>query len=386
MAPAKTIFRTYTHKAYLSRAGHRNLDDLLGHLTGLWNLALDQRKRLWENEQRALDRYTQHMTVTRMRQRHPDTWGRFSVLAQRSVLNRLDRSYRRFFAVGGYPRFKSKHRGVRSFQMRCPMVRTNGKWSWVKIKGIGRIRFRGDPPEGLVRRVRLVRTARRVKVQFVVEHTVEIEPDTRPMVGVDLGITSRIALSTGETVPGVKLDRAEIKRRQRRLTKAKRGSRNRRKRVLEVRREWQRVAEREKGALHELTTRLVRDVSASFAVEDLKIKNMVKNRRLSRSITEQQWGAFTHMLAYKAESAGGRVVKVPPRHTSQTCHVCGWRPSESIGLGVRRYRCGDCGQTSDRDVNAARNVLQKGMALTPGGDPPGRAEQVDKRSLVAASA
>ncbi len=119
---------------------------------------------------------------------------------------------------------------------------------------------------------------RRVKVQFVCERLAEIAPDSRPMVGMDLGISARVALSTGETIPGVKLDRRELKRHQRRLSKAQRGSRNRQKRKAELAREWQRVREREKGALHELTADLVKRVAASWTVEDLQTKNMMRNR------------------------------------------------------------------------------------------------------------
>ena len=368
----ESTVRTISHKAYLSKAGHRNLDDLLAQLTWLWNVALSKRKRAWERDQRSVGYYEQQRQLT-VKRRDP-AWSRFPAWAQRSTLQRLDRSYRSFFARGGYPRFKGCDRGIRSFEMaQFPRVRTNGKWSWVSVKGVGRVRYRGMPPEGAVKLLRIVRTPRRVKVQFVVEQAVEVTPDSRPMVGVDVGIRSRVALSTGETVPGVRLDRSELKRRQRRLSKAKRGGANRRKRVEELRREYQRVGERERGALHELTAWLVRDVSASFAVEDLRIPNMVRNRRLARSITEQQWGTLVRMLSYKAESAGGTVVRVDPRNTSRECSGCGRR--RDMPLAVRVYRC-PCGLTLDRDINAARNVLQRGReALNPGGTIPDCAEQ-----------
>ena len=372
----QSIVRTASHKAYLSRAGHRNLEDCLGQLTWLWNLALDQRKTAWQEREQSVSYYDQCRHLTALRRRDPEKWGRFAVYAQRSVLQRLDRAYKRFFDAGGFPRFKGQ-RGVRSFELtQFGKVRTNGRWSWVKVKGIGRIRFLGNPPEGDIRAVRVVRTARRVKVQFVVEIEIPAVTDDRPMVGIDLGIKSRVALSTGETVPGAKIGRRELKRRQRRLSKARKGGRNRRKRRAELAREWQRVTERERGALHELTTALVRDVSACFAVEDLKVENLVRNRRLSRPIHEQQWGALVSMLSYKAESAGGLVEEVAPHHTSQECSGCGRR--QAIGLSVRTYRCG-CGLVMDRDVNAARNVLWRGLtALNPGGAPPGSAEQADR--------
>ena len=375
--------RVDSRKAYLSKAGHANLGDLLGQLTWLWNRALSNRKRAWKNEQRSISLYEQyrHLTATRT----DPAWSRFPVKAQRSVLERLDRSYKAFFRKGGFPRFKSEHRGVRSFAIHNPpKVCRAGKWSWVKIKGVGRVKFRGGVPGGDIKLLRLVRTVRRVKIQFVCEREVTIVPDDRPMIGVDLGIKSRIALSNGETVAGVKLERGELKRRQRRLSKAKKGSRNRAKRRRELAREWQRVTEREKGALHELTAELVKRHSASWAVEDLQIPNMVRNRRLSRSIMEQQWGAFTRMLSYKAESAGGRLVQVPPHHTSRECSECGRR--RDIALSVRVYRCNECGLVLDRDVNAARNVLRRATSPPPGGAIPGRALQADERLQVAASA
>ncbi|MDE2876967.1 MAG: transposase [Gemmatimonadota bacterium] len=380
----KLVTRTVSRKAYLSRAGHRNLSDLFGQLTWLWNIALYRRKQAWIEREESVSYYDQCKVLTKAR-RDP-AWSRFPVMAQRSVLQRLDRAYRRFFervkAGGekpGHPRFKPGDRGIRSFEVTTP-VRTNGRWSWVVVKGVGRIRFRGGVPEGRVKQVRVVRTARRAKVQLVVERQIEVIPDRRPMVGLDMGIKARVALSTGQTVPGVRIDRRELKRRQRRLSKARRGSRNRRKRKAELAREWQRVRDREHGALHELTAAIVRDHGANLAVEDLRIPNMVRNRHLAPAIHEQQWGAAVRMLSYKAESAGGSVTTVAPHHTSRECSRCGGR--QDLSLAVRVYRCSDCGLHIDRDVNAARNVLQKAMSPNPGGNSPERAERHPRAGAI----
>ena len=378
--------RTVSRKARLSRAGHRNLDDLFAQLTWLWNIARHRRKQAWEADRESVSYHDQCRTLTRAR-RDP-AWSRFSVLAQRSVLKRLDLAYKAFFRrVGageepGHPRFKSEHRGVRSFSLSTP-VKTDGRKSWVVVKGVGRIGFKGGLPDGAVKLVRVCRTVLGVKVQLVVERDIEVVPDERPMVGIDMGVTNRIALSTGETVPGVKPDRAEIKRRQRRLDKARRGGANRRKRKAELAREWARTTARERGAAHELSARLIRHVSANIAVENLEIPNMVRNPHLARAIHEQQWGTLVRMLTYKAESAGGSVVRVPPHHTSRECSACGRR--RDMPLSVRTYRC-SCGLVLDRDVNAARNVLQRGMsASNPGGDIPGT-RGAGRRAASAASA
>ena len=365
--------RTHRHRAYMTRAAHGHLTDLLAHLTGLWNVALDHRRTAWLDREVSVSRFDQMKELTVARRRDPSGWGRWPVKAQRSVLTRLDRAYARFFAKGGFPRFKGR-RGVRSFELESfPKLRTNDRWTWTAVKGVGRIRWRGEPPDGDVKLLRVVRTPRRVEVQLVVAAEVEVAADVRPPVGIDLGIAARIALSTGETFPGVRIDRGELKRRQRRLSKAKIGGRNRAKRRREFAREWQRVAERERGVLHELTADLVERVSGTFAVEDLRVENMVRNRRLARSIAEQQWGALVSMLTYKAESAGGSVERVAPHHTSRECSGCGAR--RDLTLAVRVYRCRVCGLVIDRDVNAARNVLQRAFGPNPGGSPPDGAEQ-----------
>ena len=240
----------------------------------------------------------------------------------------------------------------------------------MSVKGVGRFKFGRKLPDGEIKMIRVVKTARRVMLQFVMEHPSDPVVDHRPSVGIDVGITNRLALSTGAKEPKRTLERGAIKRRQRRVSRAKRGANNRRKRVLSLRKEWQRVAEKERGYLHELTAGLVRDVSARWVVEDLEIGNMVRNHKLARSILEQQWGKFVELLTYKAESAGGWVTRVDPRGTSQRCNACGSVPEKAIDLSVRTYRCASCGLEIDRDVNAAKNVLSLGLAQRSGGDIP----------------
>ena len=137
----------------------------------------------------------------------------------------------------------------------------------------------------------MVKTARRVKVQIIHEIAdAEPAPSINP-IGIDVGIRSRITCSNGYQTGKNELDRTELKRRQRILSKAVKGSNNRRKKRLALVKEWQRVRERERGSLHELTAELVKQ-SNTFYVENLNVLNMVKNHSLARSILESNWGAF----------------------------------------------------------------------------------------------
>ena len=308
----------------------------------------------------------QQATLTQRRE--VPQWSQFSVRIQRSILRRLDRAYQSFFQRGGYPRFKSWRNGIHSFEDPTPaQVKSSGKHYAYAVKGIGRLKFRGALPKGEVKVVRVVRTPRRVKLQFVMEVAGPEVLDIRPPVGIDLGITDRATLSNGYKVPKNVVARRELKRRQRILSRAEKGSKNRQKKHRLLAKAWQRVTEQERGQVHEITRALVKDHACRFVVEDLKIPNMVRNRRLSRSIVEQQWGYLVHCLTYKAASAGGWVIKVDPRNTTQQCSGCGAMPRDKLGLDQRMYHCYACGMALDRDVNAAVNILHRGMTADSAG-------------------
>ncbi len=239
------------------------------------------------------------------------------------------------------------------------------------MKGIGKFRFKGSEVDGTIKMARVVRTPRRIVVQVVVDHgKVADASDHRSPLGIDVGVKSRITLSDGFQSPKIMIDRSELKRRQRILSRATKGSASRAKKRASLSRQWQRVREAERGTLHELTSSLVEERSSRFFVENLQIRNMVRNKRLARSIMEQQWGTFAQQLGYKAEEAGGFARYVNPRNTSQLCSVCGFLPEIKLALSLRTYACGVCGHTEDRDVNAARNILSIGLADWSGGAPP----------------
>ena len=236
--------------------------------------------------------------------------------------------------------------------------------------------------------VRVVKTALRVKIQIIHEiENVKSAPSINP-IGIDVGIKSVVTCSNGFQTSKNELDRTSLKRKQRILSKAIKGSNNRKKKRLALAKEWQRVREREHGKLHELTADLVKQ-SNTFYVEDLKVLNMVKNHKLARSILEANWGNFVNMLTYKAESAGGKVEKVDPKYTSQICSECGSKPTKKLTLAIRLYQCESCGFEADRDLNAAMNILKKGLGkfLKSGGNTPTcRENENDGTALVVPTA
>ena len=248
-----------------------------------------------------------------------------------------------------------------------------------------------DLPEGQPNEIRITKTARRVVVSLVyVLDDLPKQPSGKPKnpVGIDVGVKRHVTLSTGGNAHGRTIDRRRLKRLQRKVSRAKRGSQSRRRKVRSLSKEWQRVREAERGASHELSTEIVKRHDF-IAVEDLNIKNMSASAKgtedepgknvaaksgLNRSILEQNWGRLTEMIAYKAEWAGKRFVKVDPKHTSQACYLCGTIDGRSR-RSQSEFLCTGCGYAANADVNAARNILRRGLeeAFGPGETIPARA-------------
>ena len=361
------MIRTHNYTACLSKTTHRRLNNFLAQLTILYNAALEERVDAYKKQGKTISRYDQFKSLTEIR-RDDEWFSQFRCEAQRSVLVRLDHAYKRFFNQGGFPRFKSQKRGIRSFECDSLNVQQGKKWHKIEIKGIGRLKFKGKV-SGDIKLVRIVRTALRVKIQLVCEHPDRTVVDHRAPIGIDVGVSKLLTLSNGSQIDGRKIDRSKLKRKQRAVARAEKGSHNRQKKAIALRKEWQRVTERSNGFNHELTAALVKNHSNRFFIEDLNIVNMTKSAKgteddpgsnvraksgLNRSIAEQKWGDFFNKLSYKAESAGGYVMKVDPKFTSQNCSSCG----ASKGNNQKVYavfECLVCGYTADRDVNASTN-------------------------------
>ena len=379
------MIRTISKTAKIKPAVHDKLNAFLEQQRQLWNAALQERRDCYEKTGKAITRYDQYKSLTEIRE--DADFSQYHLKSQRSVLNHLDDAFQGFFQrikngdKPGYPRFKGRNRNVRSFEI--PTPRLNGRY--LKVKGIGNFKI-DAVPEGKIKLCRVVKSSRRVVVHFVVEteNTKARVPD-QP-IGIDLGLKDRAILSSGMTLDKVNLDRRTLKRLQRKLARAKLGSNTRNKKRISLQKEWERIRIKENNHLHRETTKIVNQHNR-IAIEDLKIKNMVKNPNLARAIHEQKWGKLIRMLTYKAESAGGEVVRVNPHHTSTDCSVCGHR--QKMPLNKRVFDCEGCGVSIDRDVNASRNILQRGIAQAGWAmeplAPPGASESV-RNHHVAASA
>ena len=202
-------------------------------------------------------------------------------------------------------------------------------------------------------------------VSLLCEDRIQTSP-AAGAVGVDAGLEHLLTLSTGEKITNPRherKDRARLARAQRNLARKEKGEdkKNRAKARVKVARVHARIADRRRDHLHKLSTRLVRD-NQTIVIEDLTVRNMVKNHTLARAISDAAWRQFRTMLEYKAHWHGRQVIAVDRWFpSSQLCSACGVLAGK-MPLTVRSWTC-RCGTTHDRDVNAARNILAEGLSV-----------------------
>ena len=289
--------------------------------------------------------------------------------APQQAIKNLGAAFKRFFSgQARYPRFKKK--GVHdSFRA------DNGPGTFalcdrrIKLPVMGWVRLR--EPLRFAGRL-LSATVSRVADRWFVSVQVEITPQARPpenqgmAVGVDLGVTVLASLSDGSAVQGPKALRTQLgklKRLSRSLSRKVKGSANRRKAKAQLARLHARIANIRRDALHKLTTALVRRFQ-TIGIEDLNVRGMLANGRLSRAIADMGWHEFRRQLDYKA-GMQGRTVVVAPRFypSSKTCSHCG-HIVPALPLSIRQWACPACGSVHDRDHNAALNLQKLAVSST----------------------
>jgi putative transposase len=344
------------------------LNDMLADFCHLYNAALEERIGAWRRGI-SLNYQTQAAHLPQLRRDLPEI-GRWSCSAEQHVLRRLDKAYKAFFGrlkrgvKAGFPRFRASARyHATDFRVGNGLtLRKNGRIGIVGIPGDIKVRWHRALPSKPKSAI-LTRQAGKWYVIFHVE-VAAIERASPNAVGIDLGLTNLIALSNGETIARpnwTKRAAKALRRRQRAVARCKRGSKMRRKRVAALAKFSAHVAAKRRDFCHKVTRDLVNRFGR-IAIEDLNIKGLARGM-LAKHVHDAAWKQIVSMLDYKAANAGGLVIKVDPRGTSQTCPECGTIKPKT--LATREHRC-ECGCILDRDVAAAIVVHQRAFGFSPG--------------------
>jgi len=379
--------RAYEYRIYPNAEQRAQIERTFGCRRWVWNRCLAERIALYDEVGKAPSGFDQMKELPRLKQQEDTSWlGEADSVALVQAIRDLDRAYANFFrrlkkgGRPGFPRFKSKRTGRQTYRTGGAVSIVDSKH--VRLPKLGSVKARvSRMPEGRI----LSATVKRVPSgkYFVVLCCADCpEPKMPPgpidMMGVDVGVRCLLARSDGVLITNPKgLRKAEkrLAREQRRLSRKEKGSANREKQRRRVATVHERVANRRKDALHKATTDAVRE-SQAIAVEKLDVRGMLANagenrrvprrveRRVHAAMTDAAMGEMLRQLSYKAGWYGRGFVEVDPALTSETCSDCG--AVREMPLTVRVYRCGSCGLSLDRDVNAARNIARIGRKRLEG--------------------
>ena len=326
----------------------------------LYNAALEHREICCRQTGKSPSCTSQKNELPSLKKEFPE-YKQVNAQVLQDCLQRLDDAFQRFFSgLAGYPRYKDRDH-YRSFT--CPQADKQNhfkKPGCIYLPKIGYVKmkahFQFDPAK--VSRINV----RYHNGKWYVNLTSEIQEaeaaEIVAKVGIDVGLLTFAVLSGGTKIDNPKYFRKSEKklaRLQRRLSRKKKGSNNRRKAKAKVTRLHDKIANQRRDFLHKASYGIVTRCDL-IAVEDLSVKNMIKNRHLSKGIADAGWGKFVDYLEYKCLKYGKRFVKVPPGGTSQTC-ICGAHVPKD--LSIRVHKCPECGLVADRDVVSAMVILQR---------------------------
>ncbi|MEX5713921.1 RNA-guided endonuclease TnpB family protein [Parafrankia sp. FMc6] len=367
--------RAYRYRFYPTPEQADQLAKTFGCVRYVYNRALAERHRAWFQEQRRVTYVDTAKMLTGWKREPGTEWlAEVSNVALQQTLRHLQTAYVNFWQKRArYPTFKKKGKTTDSatYMVNAFSFR-NGQITLAKQDGPLRIVWSRPLPEGAgPSQVTVSRNSRgQYHISILVEETITTLPVSANRVGVDAGITSLVTLSTGEKIANPKhekADRARLARAQRELSRKARGSANRARARGRVARIHGRIADRRRDHLHKLSSRIIRE-NQTVVIEDLAVRNMVKNRALARVISDASWSELRRMLEYKAGWYGREVVAIDRFYpSSRTCSVCG-SLVDTLPLDVRAWTCRGCGAVHDRDLNAARNILAAGLAVAACGD------------------
>jgi putative transposase len=366
------VKRTFKYRFYPTTEQADELFRTFGCVRKVYNMALDARSRAWTDERRRISYPATSAMLTDWKKTEELAYlAEVSSAPLQQSLRHLQAAFTNVFAKRAkYPRFKSRKKSRAAAEYtRSAFKWRDGQLTLAKMRAPLDISWSRPLPHGT--EPSTVTVSRDAAGRWFVSLLVE-DPGVRPLpanssaVGIDVGISSLVTLSTGEKVSNPKfarVDSARLAAAQKDLARKEKGSKNQAKARLKVAKIHARITDRRRDFLHKVSTRLVQE-NQLVVIEDLPVHNLLGNRTLARSIADASWTELRSMLEYKCGWYGRELVVIDRFFpSSKTCVTCGLRRDE-LPLSVREWSCEGCGTRHDRDHNAAQNILAAGRAVS----------------------
>jgi putative transposase len=360
------VIRTYKRKLILTKAQEQRILSWIGVCRLVYNMGLEIKIESYKKHNISPSEYDLMKQLPMLRKEY--SWIEdVPAQALQETLDRIGRSYKTFFKTykkgGGFPKFASKKTyksisfktiKIKEGEIILPKIGSVKLFKDSEIKGIPRIATLKIEPTGFF----ICIVCKDVPLKFNSENQA---------IGLDMGISSFCINSNGEFIKNPKHFKKyerQLRVENRALARKKKGSNRWKDQCKKLALLHHKISNVRKDFLHKESTKIAKQYSNVY-IEDLNIKGMVKNQNLSKHILDCGWGMFKTMLEYKTN-----VIKVNPKHTSQTCFECGTVDSKSR-ISQSEFCCTNCGHVSNADINAAKNILSKGIALNRQREPLG---------------
>ena len=356
--------RAYKYRIYPDKEQRDFFERTFGCVRLFYNTSLDEMNKLYKEKKEYKD-----ITPASYKERFPFFKEVDSLALSNAQLNR-NKAFKAFFRKQNkFPKFKAKrNRQSYSTNNQNGTVYLSEDCKYISLPKIKNIKIKMHRKfDGVIKTVTVSKECDETYyVSILVEENIEAKPKSNNSVGIDLGIKSYIVDSNAERIDNPKhLSRSLLKLaiEQRKLSHMKKGGKNRNKQRIKVARLHRRIRNQRNDFLQKLSSKYINE-NQVIVLEDLNIKQMEQDSRLSRLIVDASWSKFVSMLEYKGNWYGRDIIKVPTYYpSSQLCSSCGYQNKEIKDLSIREWVCPKCGATHSRDHNASINILNKGLDI-----------------------